>query len=99
MRSRNRATIAAVAVIGVVVAMYVGLSTPPVNPAEHAEDRIEAHVKIPPQVMLTLRAACYDCHSHNTKWPWYSRLPLISQIIATDVRSGRADLNFSRWSM
>ena len=26
----------------------------------------------PPQITALLRAACYDCHSHETKWPWYS---------------------------
>lgn len=45
----------------------------------------------------SLRAACYDCHSHETKWPWYSRLAPVSWLIADDVNEGRAHVNFSDW--
>lgn len=40
---------------------------------------------------------CYDCHSNQTRWPWYSALAPLSWWIADDVRRGRAGLNFSRW--
>ena len=48
-------------------------------------------------IAASLRAACYDCHSHETKWPWYARLAPISWLIAGDVNEGRAHLNFSDW--
>jgi hypothetical protein len=51
----------------------------------------------PPQVTLMLRAACYDCHSHETRWPWYSRVAPLSWQIAKDVVDGRDSLNFSDW--
>jgi hypothetical protein len=41
---------------------------------------------------------CYDCHSNQTRWPWYSSLAPLSWWIANDVRRGRAGLNFSRWN-
>jgi len=41
--------------------------------------------------------ACYDCHSNETVWPWYSNVAPISWVLQTDVTNGRADLNFSRW--
>jgi hypothetical protein len=43
------------------------------------------------------RAACYDCHSHETKWPWYSRIAPISWTVARDVEYGRANMDLSDW--
>ena len=48
-------------------------------------------------VAAALRAACYDCHSHETVWPWYSRVAPVSWLIASDVNEGREHLNFSDW--
>jgi hypothetical protein len=51
----------------------------------------------PAAVAASLRAACYDCHSHETKWPWYSRIAPASWLVASDVNEGRGHLNFSDW--
>ena len=51
----------------------------------------------PPGVAAKLHAACYDCHSNETKWPWYSRVAPMSWLIAHDVRDGRENLNLSDW--
>ena len=53
---------------------------------------------VPAPVMSTLRRACFDCHSNETRWPWYSSLPGVSWAIARDVKTGRGQLNFSRWT-
>lgn len=42
-------------------------------------------------------AACYDCHSNQTKWPWYSHVAPMSWLVQRDVERGRAELNFSAW--
>ena len=41
--------------------------------------------------------ACYDCHSNETIWPWYSRIAPISWLVYRDVQEGRSELNFSEW--
>ena len=46
---------------------------------------------------LTLRA-CFDCHSNQTIWPWYSNIAPISWLIQRDVKKGRRELNFSEWN-
>jgi heme-binding protein len=46
---------------------------------------------------LTVRA-CFDCHSNETVWPWYSSIGPISWLIARDVKKGRRELNFSEWN-
>jgi hypothetical protein len=51
----------------------------------------------PASVAATLRAACYDCHSHETVWPLYARIAPVSWLIASDVNEGRKHLNFSDW--
>jgi hypothetical protein len=94
----QRLVASGVALSGFGVSLVVLLSPVPNNPPVSAETRIESHLAIPPAVARTLRRACYDCHSHETRWPWYSRLPLVSGTVAEDVRTGRADLNFSVWS-
>ena len=48
-------------------------------------------------VMSTLRRACFDCHSDETRWPWYATLPFASRLIERDVKDGRGQLNLSRW--
>lgn len=66
-------------------------TNPPVTGALTAPDQV------PDQVMEILRAACYDCHSNETQWPWYSRVAPVSWRIAQNVRMGRRNLNFSEW--
>lgn len=39
--------------------------------------------------------ACADCHSHETRWPWYSRIAPVSWLVANHVRDGRLDMNIS----
>jgi len=41
--------------------------------------------------------ACFDCHSNQTTWPWYSNIAPLSWLIQHDVQQGRARLNFSQW--
>ena len=52
----------------------------------------------PASVASALHAACYDCHSYETKWPLYSRIAPVSWLIASDVNEGRKHLNLSEWS-
>jgi hypothetical protein len=42
--------------------------------------------------------ACYDCHSHQTRWPLHSYVAPFSWLIARDVEQGREELNFSDWA-
>jgi hypothetical protein len=48
-----------------------------------------------PEVTAVLRRACYDCHSHETVWPWYSRVAPVSWLVAYDVHEGREVFNLS----
>lgn len=54
--------------------------------------------KIDSRVRLALERSCRDCHSDATRYPWYSYIPPVSWLIASDVSRGRKHLNFSEWS-
>ena len=54
-------------------------------------------IKADKEVMSILKSACYDCHSNNTVWPWYSNIAPASWMVITDVNGGREWLNFSVW--
>ena len=44
-----------------------------------------------------LHRACYNCHSNETIWPWYSSVAPTSWLVGSDVRGARSHLNFSEW--
>jgi len=52
----------------------------------------------PPEVAALLHRACYDCHSNETVWPWYSNIAPISWLLVHDVDEGRGKMNFSTGS-
>ena len=43
------------------------------------------------------RRACFDCHSNETVWPWYSHVAPVSWLVQNDVNGGRGHLNFTEW--
>jgi hypothetical protein len=81
-------------VLGLVVVL-VGIQLVPVD---RANPPVEAEVPAEANVRAILRRACYDCHSNETFWPWYSRIAPISWLVARDVHEGRKELNFSTWN-
>jgi hypothetical protein len=68
-------------------------TNPPVTPGHD----LMATNAPPPQIAALLHSACYDCHSCETKWPWYSRIAPVSWLVVSDVNDGRERLNFSDW--
>lgn len=50
-----------------------------------------------PQTRALAAKACFDCHSNQTAWPWYSNIAPVSWLIQHDVDEGRRRLNFSEW--
>jgi hypothetical protein len=67
-------------------------------PVDRLNPPVEAEVPAPANVRAILRRACYDCHSNETVWPWYSQVAPFSWLLAYNVREGREELNFSTWN-
>ncbi len=51
-----------------------------------------------PEIRALAQRACFDCHSHETVWPWYSNIAPVSWLIYSDVIEGRKHINFSDWN-
>jgi hypothetical protein len=55
-------------------------------------------LKTDPQVMHVLKNSCYDCHSSETKYPWYQNVAPVSWIMSDHIVRGRKALDFSNWA-
>ena len=58
---------------------------------------LKGDLAAPPRIKSLLREACYDCHSNETRWPWYTYVAPVSWLVEHDVERGRQELNFSEW--
>jgi hypothetical protein len=67
------------------------------NPPVDESKTIYASLNVPPEVKAIFERSCYDCHSNNTNWPWYSYIAPTSWLTASDVKTGRTNLNLSTW--
>jgi heme-binding protein len=88
MRRLRTATLALLMLLG--VAQWVRF--PRLNPP------VEGALAAPMEVATVLRNACYDCHSNETEWPWYSAIAPLSWWVHHEVDGGRRRLNFSEWA-
>ena len=67
-------------------------------PVDRSNPPVQQDVNAPGEVKSVLKQSCYDCHSNETRWPWYSQVAPISWLVAGDVAEGREHLNFSEWN-
>ncbi len=92
----NRATKSLLTLLLLFIAIQVvrpARTNPPVDPSK----TLQTQVQVPPNVEAILTRACANCHSNNTRWPWYSSIAPVSWLVVDDVNEGRSHLNFSDW--
>ena len=70
---------------------FIAIQLVPVN---RTNPPVQGDFRGSAEVVSILRRACYDCHSNETVWPWYSRVAPLSWVIAHDVNEGRAVVEF-----
>lgn len=63
------------------------------NPPVTAEPKWDS-----PATRELFRRACFDCHSNQTVWLWYSYVAPVSWLVENDVDGGRRHLNFTEWN-
>jgi len=68
-------------------------------PVDRSRPEVRADLDAPDAVERLLRAACYDCHSNETRWPWYGYIAPASWVVRRDVRRARGEMNFSEWGL
>jgi hypothetical protein len=81
-----------VLIVGALVIQVVPYGRDHSNPPVLAEPAWDA-----PATRELAVAACFDCHSNETVWPWYSNIAPISWRLQNHVTEGREKLNFSEW--
>ena len=52
---------------------------------------------VPKNVEAIVRTSCYDCHSNNTNYPWYSNVQPVGFFMEHHIKEAKEDLNFSEW--
>ena len=52
----------------------------------------------PNDIGVLLLSSCYDCHSNNTNYPWYSKIQPIAWFLEGHIKEGKSELNFSEWA-
>ncbi len=67
-------------------------------PVSRTNPPVTGEIPAPPEVKAVLKKSCYDCHSNESIWPWYSRVAPISWLVVRDVNEARSEMNFSEWN-
>lgn len=66
---------------------------------DHTNPPVKSEPPWPNEQVRSLAVrACFDCHSNQTVWPWYSNVAPVSWLVYGDVAEGRRRLNFSEWN-
>jgi hypothetical protein len=82
--------------IAISVILILGLAQ--LIPVARTNPPIETEIPVDPEIRQILRRSCYDCHSNQTRWPWYARVAPASWLVARDVKHARKHMNFSTWN-
>lgn len=68
-------------------------TNPPIDPKLD----FVSNLNPPSEVKKKIVDACYDCHSHDTEYPWYTNVAPVSWWVKGHITGGRQHLNFSKW--
>jgi hypothetical protein len=85
-----------VVLIILVLIQFIPYKLPPTN--NHVKGDIIATNQAKGEIANILKTSCYDCHSNQTHYPWYSHIAPASWLLAHDIKEGKEDLNFSEWN-
>ena len=86
---------------GLVLLLIFGLlqfiPRPEKNISLSVKNGIEHLYPMPDSILLILKTACYDCHSNNTDYPWYSKIQPVAWFQNRHIVAGKAELNFDEF--
>ena len=86
-------------IVGLITLVGIQFIPADVNKQEVTSSSDIRHVyDVPDNVMNILENSCYDCHSNNTNYPWYSQVQPIRLIMDHHVEEGKEELNFSEFA-
>lgn len=82
----------------IVIILIVALVVIQFIPVSKTNPPVTGEINAPENVMKVFKTSCYDCHSNEVVWPWYSRVAPVSWLVAYDVNEARDHVNFSEWN-
>lgn len=88
-------------ITGIVVVLAVAQFIQPDRsaPVPDANTDMLAMTNAPEHIRKLVRGACYDCHSYETRYPFYSYITPVNLWMQDHVNEAREELNFSRWDL
>lgn len=57
-----------------------------------------SNFNVPAKVAGTLKVSCYDCHSNNTRYPWYANIQPLGWLLVSHIKEGKEELNFNEFA-
>jgi hypothetical protein len=86
-------------IVIVLVVAFIGFVALQLIPVDRSNPPVVSEPKWDsPQTRALAERACFDCHSNQTKWPWYAYVAPVSWLVAHDVQEGRSNMNLSEWT-
>jgi hypothetical protein len=81
----------------VLVFIIIQFFQPELNKSNIVENHIITKENLPENIRTLLSNSCFDCHSDNTRYPWFDRIAPVSWMVAGHIRSAKQKLDFSDW--
>ena len=74
-----------------------------IRPARNKSNEVQEadlikHFNVPTKAAAILKTSCYDCHSNNTRYPWYTNIQPAGWLLANHIKDGKEELNFSEFA-
>ena len=92
----RKVKIIGIIIVAVVIVMQLFPSNLPKNSSNNPNDLL-ANNHVPDSIAQLLINGCYDCHSNQTSYPWYSNVKPAAWLVSRDTKVGREHLNLSDW--
>jgi hypothetical protein len=83
------------ALIALVIIQFISIDK--TNPPVDASQDFASLTNPPSAILEDLKSACYDCHSHETTYPWYTNIQPVAWWVKGHIKGGVKHLNFSIW--
>jgi hypothetical protein len=82
--------------LGVIAIQFVRPTRNNTNEVQKAD--FVSYFNVPVNVAGILKNSCYDCHSNDTQYPWYTNIQPVGWILATHIKDGKSELNFNEFA-
>ncbi len=92
-------TVRLVAILLLVVLLVIQFIRPERNLHSGPQDAsLVNHFEVPDTIQNILKTSCFDCHSNNTKYPWYMNVQPVAWFLADHIKEGKSELNFDEFN-